>query len=183
MRCDYLKDAAQNLVSNFPLGRRQKLRFKNQRPRDKFCRNFQKRHAGVLSFRKPCNQDARRYIATNAEVLTQHQEPLERLITEHNIDAKRIINLDESGMLADKYNVRRSRHKVYCVSKERPDPSQAQFKNVNRITLMACAHAGGDVARPMFVLQGTRMRYRKVRGTDGKKGWKALRMSYLVGLW
>lgn len=32
---------------------------------------------------------------------------------------------------------------------------------MNRITLLACIHASGDVGRPMFVLKGTRMRYRK----------------------
>ena len=132
MRRDDLRDAVQNLVSNFPLGRRQKQRFKNNRLGDKLCRNFQKRHTGVLSFQKPCKQYAKRYIATNTEErLTKHPAALERLIATHNIDSKRIINLDESGMSADNDNVRNPRHKVYCMSKERRDLSLAQFKNVN----------------------------------------------------
>ena len=101
MRRDDIKYAVQILVRNFPLGRRQKLRFKNNKPGDKFCRNCRKRYTEFLSFGKPCKQEPKRYLATNPEVRPNRPTAFELLIGEQNIDAKRIINSDESGMSAD----------------------------------------------------------------------------------
>lgn len=164
MKRSDLKDAVRALVSTFSEERQKKLRFKDNRPGDNFCRLFEKRHSDCLSFRKPSKQEAKRFLATNADVLTTHLASIERLINEHHIDPKRILNLDESGISAAKDDVKISRSKVYCTRGTRPEPPQAQFSNVNRITILACVHASGETSRPMFVLQGTRMRYRKLRG-------------------
>lgn len=45
---------------------------KNGRPGWRFCTAFQKRHADAISFKKPNKQEAKRYYATNAHVLTAH---------------------------------------------------------------------------------------------------------------
>ena len=138
-------------VSTFSDDRIDKLPFRDSRPGWRFCQDFQVRHRDSISFGEA------------SKPLTTYFAKIERLIEEHHIDPSRIVNIDESGISADKDNVRTCRTKRYSVPKSTPDICDANFSNVNRITLPGCLHASGDIGRPMFVLQWTRMRYRKLQ--------------------
>ena len=71
--------------------------------------------------------------------------------------------MHESVISADKDNVPTFRTKLYSLPKSTADICDANFSNLNRIKVLGCVHASGDIGRPMFVFQGTRRRYRKLQ--------------------
>ena len=147
-----LQDAVEILVSTFSDDRIGKLPFRDGCPGCRFCRDFEVRHRDSISFRKASKQEYKRYLCTNADTLTTYFARIERLIQEHHIDPTRIVNIGESGISADKDNVRTCRTKRYSVPKSNPDKCDVKFSNVNRITLLGCVHASGNIGRPIFVL-------------------------------
>lgn len=54
--------------------------------------------------------------------IKNHFPCIERIITEHRIEAARIPNFDESRLIADNDNVRTSRSKCIALSKTGPEP-------------------------------------------------------------
>jgi hypothetical protein len=92
-----VSDAIALVVSRMPQIRQSKLRFKRGRPGAKFLRGFVRRHASVVRLGMARKEEAVRFQATNADVLTIHAAALEKLITENVIDAERFFNLDEFG--------------------------------------------------------------------------------------
>lgn len=78
---------------------------------------------------------------------------LERVISENNIDAARIVKLDESGISVELELKMNGNTKVYATRSQRPMPSCARLKNVSRNTIHGTAQANRDIAPPMFVFQ------------------------------
>lgn len=99
---DDIQTAVEMMVRNFPEIRRRNVPFTHGRPACKFCSNFAKIHRDSITFRKPRVHKAKRYRATNAVNLATHFAQLERLISHYRIDAAGIINIDDSGITANK---------------------------------------------------------------------------------
>ena len=110
---DDLLDCVEILVPNMPQSRRENTPFKNCRPTVKFARGFEKRHKNRLKFGKSSVQDAKRFAATNAETLTSYLVELQEVSRENNVDGKRIINLDETGVSPDKDGLGLSKRNHY----------------------------------------------------------------------
>jgi hypothetical protein len=62
-----------------------------------FLRGFVRRHSSVVWLGQSIKQQAVRFQATDADVLTTHAAALEKLNTENGTDAERLFNLDECG--------------------------------------------------------------------------------------
>ncbi|PXF41841.1 hypothetical protein BWQ96_08440 [Gracilariopsis chorda] len=148
------------LVSRMPPDRHKNLPFRKERPELAFCRAFEARHSDIIAFQTAWKEDAARYRATNATVLSKHFSKLEALITGHNADAKRISNADETGISAWK-PVGRGGRKGYTTRSHKPLTCAASFQYVNRITMFAALHGNGDKCRPLFVFQGKKYRIRR----------------------
>lgn len=56
------------------------------------------RHKDNIRLRKVRSQEAIRWRSTNGESLTSHIAELEAFIKEYNIGARRLCNMDESGI-------------------------------------------------------------------------------------
>lgn len=160
------------LVSSFPEGRRNTLRFVDGRPGRSFCRGFEKRNRDAICFKKPSPQEAARFRATNAENLTSHFAAVERIIHENSIDEVRFANLDESGITPGNDHSRVGKKKVYCTRyarqhKQCAETSSPEFANIHRVTLVGVVFASGEAGRPTFIFEGTKLRYRTVVGSGG----------------
>lgn len=99
-----------------------------------FLRSVHKRHADKLSLFKPLHQEEKRFLAVNAEVLSMHFVTLEKLISEHSLNADRIYNLDETGVSPDK-DVTGSRCKLLMTRHGSRDAQMPAFKRLNRVTM------------------------------------------------
>ena len=67
---------------------------------EKIAANFRRRHISKLRFGRATKPEARRFAATNAENLTTFFAAIGKAISDNNIDAERICNLDECGISA-----------------------------------------------------------------------------------
>lgn len=156
---DDLADTVELLVRAMPLERRSKLPFVNCRPGKKFVRLFTARHIAQIKLGKARPQEAVRWAATNADVLTTHFVQIEALMKEHNIDAKRLANLDESGCSPER-GTGTNRMSTYITRHTLPQQRAPKFKNVKRVTIMPVIFANGDTANPLFVVEGCSLMYR-----------------------
>ena len=158
-----LQDLVELLASSFPEQKKKSLRFKNGSPGRAFCTGFGRRHAERIRFKKPSKQEATRYKATNSEVLVQHFANLSTLIKQYDLDARRIFNLDETGVALGREDRHCSQKKVYAIRGGNVEVPGISLQNVNRISLLVCANALGNLARPLFIFHGTRVRIRELQ--------------------
>ena len=97
LRSRHVKEAIEIIVSRMTPGRRLSLQFKNGSPGSHYLRDFTRRHRTKIRFAKPLRQEALRFNAMNGDALTTHFAIIEKIIREHQIDASRIWNCDETG--------------------------------------------------------------------------------------
>lgn len=94
------------------------------------------------------------------ENLTHHFAEIERLIRIHNLGPIRIEDLDETTTMDSNEYRQSPRNKIFNTG-GRPDERQSpEFKNLKRITMMPVVFSNGETGRPLFVQQGTRVKYR-----------------------
>jgi len=158
----HLVEAVAIQVERMSPDRRAKLPFTNGVPGIRFIRNFEKRHKDRVRFGFPTKQEAKRYAAANADYLTSHFATLKRLIEVHNFDEQRIWNLDETGSSPEKEQFGRGRRRRYVGRGTSADMRVAEFLNANRVTILPCISASGDMAPPMFVFKGKQLPFRNV---------------------
>lgn len=104
-----LVDVFARFVSRILPKNRRNLHFHEKRPGIAFWRAFGSRNSYFMAFQTAPEGDAARYRATNESVLAKHFFKLNAFITEQNIDAKQIINADETGISACKSVERKGR--------------------------------------------------------------------------
>lgn len=154
-----LTDVVQLMVESTPKCRREKLKFKNNRPGMNFCRGFERRHSDQIIFRSAERQQAVRYECRNGVTLVHHFSKLEYLIKSNSIDDKRIFNVDETELLA--WSEKDSEKKEgYCLRGIQLLQCCASFQNIQRITMLGAVYGDGQCARPMFVMNGPELRNR-----------------------
>lgn len=114
-------------------------------------------------------QEAKRFRATNADVLTTFLADIDNVIRNNNIDERRIANTDESGVTPDRDISGVGRKKVYGTRADSTQHQKVEFRNVHRVTILPVILASGNVRRPLFVFRGRSMPYRVVAnsGTAG----------------
>lgn len=154
--------AIQDLVTSMPLERQRRLPFKDGKPGQKYLKAFAQRHASRIKFGRASLQEQARWRATNADNLTKHFARLEAIIQEHNIDAPRIANLDETGTTPDDDCTKSPRTKSYCLRGSYAQQQAPKFSNVKRITMMRFVFADSHVGRPLFAIRGTQLKFRFV---------------------
>jgi len=167
MNRDDVADAVQVVVQKMDASRAASMPFIGGRPGKKFLSAFLKRHSKAIRLGRPSSQEDIRWASTNATTLTSHFAQVEALIREHNIDASRLANLDECGVTAGRDASGRTQRKVYMTRATVAQQRTVDFKNVQRVTMMPVIFASGHVGNPLFVIRGTRVRYR-VLSKDGK---------------
>jgi DDE superfamily endonuclease len=133
----------------------------------KFLRGFIRRQASVVRLGKTRKQEAVRFQATNADVLTTHAAALENLIAESGIDADRIFNLDECGETPGKYVSGQTKEKVFTKSGVRGDARMPSFANCSRVTIVPTISAAGSCCAPLFIFKGARLKSRVVSRNVG----------------
>ena len=106
LRQEDIKDATAAIVRAIPEERRKKHLFEDGKLGRKFIRRFMARHGGIVKLSRPLRQESVRFNAANAENLAAHFASLEAIITEKNIDASRIANLDETGLTLSRDYIR-----------------------------------------------------------------------------
>ena len=158
----HLREAIKIIVEGMPPARRQALPFKSDGPSQYYIRIFRKRHASSLSFCKPLRQEAKRFSAVNADVLTKHFSVLEKHISENDLDASRIFNLDEAGTTPEKDITGIAAARRLMPRPGEKDVKMPQFKKLNRVTMMPIVSAAGEAAPPLFVFKGSRVPFRTV---------------------
>ena len=157
----HLEEAVRSLVLTMPPVRREHLPFRGGTPGRKWKRGFRARHRQVISFGRPCRQEAERFKACNAETLTTHFAVLDKLIRDHNLDASNIYNLDEVGATPGKDVAGRSSRKQYTSRKSRVDARAPRFANIPRVTMMPLIAADGSAHIPLLVFKGSRIPFRE----------------------
>ena len=150
----------QDLVKSFPLERQKKIPFIDGKPGRCFLRLFAKRNQHLIRFRRASKQEQARWRATNADSLTWHFAQIEAIIRDHNIDPSRLPNLEETGTTPENDCTQSVRSKGYYMRGNPPEQQAPVFSNVKRITTLPVIFADGNVSRPMFVIQGTRVKFR-----------------------
>ena len=115
----------------------------------------------VLKLTSTSIEAAERYRACNAETIVSHFAIIEHLFHEHNIDASRICNFDESSKTRNRRILCQRRTKHYGV---RNNPNrlrniQPELSNFARVTLLASVLASGYTGRPIFVFEDTCIPY------------------------
>ena len=152
--------AVQDMVRAFPIARQKKLAFVNGKPGKRFVRIFARRHSSLIEFGRASKQEQARWRVTNAQNFTHQFAEMDSLIQLHNLDPSRIANLSETGTTA-RNDCRQWVRNNTCNTRGRPAERQSpELKIVKRITMMPAVFANGDIGRPLFVLQGTRVIYR-----------------------
>lgn len=141
--------------------------FKNGRPGKKWLKSFCKRLS--YKFSVPSKQQAERFRSTNAEVISNHLLNLEEVMKEYEFDARRIFNLDETGMSAGRDTHGASKKRAVVPSKIRCHVKGADFEgNLARVSLLACISAAGEAVCPLWVFKGTRLPFRVIRNENGE---------------
>ena len=156
------EEAVAVLVGRMPALRKQQLQFKNGRPGKTFLRQFRHRHRKELAFRKPTRQEAKRFLAVNAKVLTTHFATLKKLVDDNGLDAARIFNLNEVGTTPGKDTTCMTSAKRLLPRYSGQDICMQEFKNVPRVTMLPVISADGQTGPPLFVFKGLRLPYRNV---------------------
>lgn len=158
----HLQEALVILVSRMTEDRRLRLPFRGGRPGRKFFSAFALRHKDRLRFAKPTRQEGKRFAAANAEALTTHFATFARLVEEHNLDASRIWNLDETGGTPGKDVSGACSSRKFLRRDGSRDAKAANFSNANRSTMMPVISAAGDAGPVLFNFYGTDLPYRNV---------------------
>lgn len=158
----HLTEAISLFVKQLPHQRRKSIPFANGRPGVKFLRSFERRHRERLRFAVPVRQEAKRFAAVNARTLAYHFETLKELMLEHNIDAHRLWNLDETGSTPGRDASGNGKRRRYLRRRGELDLKLPDFVRTGRTSLMPVVSAAGDVGPPLFVFKGTSLPYRNV---------------------
>eukprot|EP00171_Calliarthron_tuberculosum_P001354 IDg1354t1 len=145
-----------------PEERQSRLPFREGRPGRKFTHGFLQRHSARLRFSKPVLQEGKRFAAANADALTMHYATLGRLIEEHDLDAARIWNLDETGGTPGKDVSGAGASRRFLRRDGIVDAKIAHFANVSRSTMMPIINAAGEAGPVLFVFKGKALPYRNV---------------------
>ena len=156
----HLAHAAAIIVSHMIPQRRLRIPFRDGKPGSIWLRGFRARHRNRLTFAKPTRQEALRFGACSAEVLTSHFPKLERLIADNNIDSQRLFNLDECGITPARDLASKTQCKRYIPRGSAGDSRVGQFKHNDRTTVMPVISAAGTAGPPLFVLKGKQIPYR-----------------------
>ena len=163
-------DAVSVLVERMPKDRQAALRFKDGVPGKKFLSGFIARHRSSIKFAKASPQEAVRFAATNADVLTTHIAALEKLIKDLGVDDKRICNLDESGFSPGRGGVNgTTNRKVVLRSGTRGQKREPFFKGIDRITLMPVVFANGALGNLFVICKGDGIQYRVNKNEYGEE--------------
>ena len=165
--------AVQDMVQAFPIVRQNTLPFVNGKPGKTFLRLFARRHSSLIRLGRAFKQEQARWRATNAENVTHHCAEIERLIQYHNLNPSRIANLDETGTKASKDCLQSVRNKTFNTRGRPAERQSPGLKNLTRITMMPVVFAQGEIGRPLFFLQGTRVKHRTTVH-DGLETFKTL---------
>eukprot|EP00171_Calliarthron_tuberculosum_P002497 IDg2497t1 len=128
------------LVKTLLLPFRNAKSFKKGLPSLYFVCNFEKRHAGRLRLARGAQQDSKRFAACSAENLTSRFAVLERLISEHSLDAARIWNIDETKASPDKDVSGRSALRRFHRRVSSQDMKIEEFRTTYRVSMMPLGH-------------------------------------------
>ena len=150
----HLREAIKIIVDGMPPVHRLAIPFKSHGPSRYYIRSFRNRHDSSLSFCKPLRQEAKRFSAVNADVLTKHFSVLEKLISENELDASKIFNLDEAGTIPEKDITGIVAARRLMPRRGDRDVKMPQLKKLNRVTMMPLVSAAGEAAPPSFVSKG-----------------------------
>lgn len=134
--------------------------FSDKGPGDKFLRSFKKMHKHQRHCRRPLHQKGQRFRAVNSEFLTTHFASIEKLVKEHNIDAVRTWNLDETGCSPGRDVVSSKSTHLYPKIKASGDVQVPEFLRASLATVMAVINGHGSKGPPLFVFKGASMPYR-----------------------
>lgn len=165
-----VSDAVSVLIARISPARRAKLRFKEGIPGRKFVTGVIARHRSKIKFAKASPQEAVRFAAVNADVLTTHIATLEKLIKDLGVDSKRICNLDESGFSPGRGDVNgTTKRKAFLRSGTRGQKCEPLFQGVDRITLMPTVFADGSLGNLFVVAKGDAIQYRVNKNKNGNE--------------
>ena len=153
LRRRHVKEAIEIIVSRMTPGRRLSLQFKNGSLSSHYLRDFTRRHRTKIRFAKPLRQEALRFNAVNGDALTTHFAIIEKIIREHQIDASRIWNCDETGATPGRDANGKQNLRVYMTRAGSRDAKIGHFLNTNRVTILPAVSANGATTPPMFVLR------------------------------
>lgn len=134
-----------------------------------------------LRFGRATKQEAKRFSSTNADNLTSFFAAIEKIISENDIDAECLCNLDECGISSEIDKVGRCHQKVYSLRSSKPQQKLPEFHNVDRITMMPVIFASGQCGKPLFVIKGKRLPYQYVEGSIGRERIETLADCLLRG--
>lgn len=146
----HLYEATAIIVTKMSSERRKNLQFKNGMPGKKWLQCITERHSRSLSFMKPTCQEALRFAACNGDTMATHFATLEKVLKEHNIDDKRVWNLDECEATPGKDLNARLGSKRFLRKDSGKDIKVASFLNLQRVTMMPAISASGNTALPLF---------------------------------
>lgn len=128
-----LVHAASQLAEQIPSSRRTKLSFKDSVPGKGWIRGFRTWHAKQIQLGRASKQEEIRWRACNADTLSTHILVFEKLLKQHNIDASRICNLDETGVTPGKDVKGVTTKQSYVRPKRRQELREPMFRNVDRV--------------------------------------------------
>ena len=152
--------AVEDLVKSFPLERQKKIPFIDGKPGRCFLRLLAKKNQHLIRFGRASKQEQARWRATNADNLTSHFVQIEAIIRDHSIDPSRLAKLAETGTTPENGCTQSVRSKGYYMRGNPPEQQAPVFSNVKRITMLPVIFAVGNFSMPMFVIQGTRVKFR-----------------------
>ena len=136
------------------------LQFKNGAPGFHYLRDLTCRHLTKSLFAKTLRQEALPFKAVNSDAPTTHFALIEKIIREHEIDASRIWNCDETGATPwrdanEKHNVR-----VYMTRVDSQDAKISHFLNTNRVTILLAVIEKWSHNSTYVCFKGVRIPYR-----------------------
>ena len=158
----HLRKAIQIFMSRMPTAWRWLLsaEWNAKAPSNAFLYSFRQRYRHELSFARPVPQKANHFRQVNSESITNHFATLQKLISEYQIGASGMFNLDECVCTSNrdagsKYRIRRLMPRRGARDMPRPG-----FANISRIAMMPVISARGEHSPPLFLMKATRIRYR-----------------------
>jgi len=162
MTRQHVREAASIVIQTFSSERKSRLPFTGDIPERKWVSGFYMRHKDFIKCGQPNYQEGKRFRATNAETLCNHYSALEALKMEYGFDSSRVWNLDETGCSPGKDTNGANRKKRFLRRTGTTDFKADEFVRSNRMTIMPCISASGDMAPLLFVFKGKNLPYREV---------------------